>query len=122
MRFVTVGVLVALGCLSGTTASAHHSGAMYDGRNSITLVGTIKEMNWTNPHAWLELNVPAAGGQTTQWSIEFDPPQRLLQRGFRRSNMKAGDKVSVVVHPLRDGRPAGAFASITFADGKVINR
>jgi hypothetical protein len=112
---------VIAGLCGATSASAHHSGAMFDRTKEITLTGTVKEVQWTNPHAWLEVMVPDQTGKPVQWGIEFGGgPQALIRIGFTRSNVKAGDKVTVLAHPLRDGRPGGSFMSVTLADGKVL--
>ena len=108
--------------LAGSGAWAHHSGAMFDGKKVVTLTGTVKEMQWVNPHSWLEINVPGPGGKTVQWSVELAGPDALLRAGYRKSNPKAGDKVTVEAHPLRDGRRGAAIISIKLADGKVIGR
>jgi Family of unknown function (DUF6152) len=114
------GVLVAATLCLGAGASAHHSGAVYDGKRIISVAGTVREFHWTNPHGWLDLDVPGAKGGIQKWNVELPAPQQLIQQGFRKSSPKVGDKVTVLIHPMRDGRNAGAFAGIKFADGRTI--
>jgi hypothetical protein len=106
-------------CVSGA-AVAHHSGAMFDRDKTLTLVGTVKEFKWTNPHAWLEVNIPNSGGGTDMWGVEMNSPNNLVRQGWRSSSLKPGDKVSVTVRPLKNGDKGGAFVSVTLANGQVL--
>jgi hypothetical protein len=102
-------------------ATAHHSGAMFDDRKSITLSGTVKEFQWTNPHCWIQVLVPGPG-ETVEWSVEMGAPFELLRTGLRPRTLKPGDKITVVVHPMRDGKPAGLFVSAVGPDGKPLGK
>lgn len=113
-----ISVLV-LGGLS-TAVLAHHSGAMFDQAKSVTLVGTVKEYQFTHPHVWIEVMVPDAKGKAVQWSIEGEGPVIMARLGLKPKVLKAGDKVTLRAHPLRDGRPGGSFISMTLADGQVF--
>jgi hypothetical protein len=113
--------LTAVCALLATSALAHHSGAMFDSGRQQTLVGTITEFNWTNPHSSFKVSVKNAGGAEDVWAIEMNSPQNLIRGGWKRTTIKAGDKVSVVVNPLRDGKPGGSYVSITLPDGRVLN-
>jgi len=93
---------------------------MFDQSKTITLAGTIKEYQFTNPHVWIELMVPDARGKPVQWSIEGEAPQLMARLGLKPKSLQSGQKVSMKAHPLRDGRPGGSFVSLTLADGKVI--
>lgn len=110
--------LVALGF--ATPALVHHSGAMFDSDKQVTLKGTITEFNWTNPHSSFKVSVKGADGKEAVWAIEMNAPQNLMRNGWKRTTIKSGDQVSVVVHPLRDGKPGGSYVSITLADGTTL--
>ena len=99
---------------------AHHSGAMFDSTKSVTIEGKITEFNWTNPHSSFKVEVTGADGKPEIWAIEMNAPANLIPLGWKRSTLKPGDKVSVVVRPLRDGKPGGSFMSITLADGTKL--
>lgn len=101
-------------------ALAHHSGAMFDSTKEQTLVGTITDFQWTNPHSSFKVSVTATDGKEQIWAIEMNGPQNLVHAGWKRTTIKPGDKVTVVVHPLRDGKPGGSFVSITLPDGKKL--
>jgi Family of unknown function (DUF6152) len=98
-------------------AWVHHSGAMFDTGKKQELVGTISEFNWTNPHASFKVDVPDAQGVVTTWAVEMGSPNNMIRDGWKRSTLKPGTKVTVVVTPLRNGKPGGSFMSVTFADG-----
>ena len=103
-----------------TPAFVHHSGAMFDREKVVTVTGTVTEFNWQNPHASFRVDVPNAKGQSESWAIEMNSPNNLVHIGWKRSSIKAGDKVTVKINPLRDGRPGGIYIGITLADGKYL--
>ena len=100
--------ITAMAGASASLALAHHSYAMFEKRE-IKLQGTVKEFQWTNPHIFLQLLVPDAAGKTIEWSVEGDGPGALARRGWKFNTLKAGDKVTVGVAPLRDGSHAGGL-------------
>ena len=102
-------------------AAAHHSGAMFDDKKSVTLSGTVKVFQWTNPHCWIQLLVPGKGGPV-EWSVEMGAPFEVYRTGLRPSTVKAGDRLTIVVHPMRDGSRGGLFVSATGADGKPFGK
>ena len=113
----------ALGALLvafSTPAWVHHSGAMFDREKVVTVAGTVTEFNWTNPHASFRIDVPNADGKMESWAIEMNSPNNLVHIGWKRSSIKAGDKVTVKINPLRDGRPGGLYIGVTLADGKYL--
>lgn len=101
-------------------ACAHHSFAMFDLTRSVTLVGTVTQFQWTNPHSYIELNVPGSQGGPARWSVEMNSPNNLRREGWRSSTLKRGDKVTVVVNPLRNGKKGGLFVSVKLPNGKMI--
>lgn len=101
-------------------ASAHHSFAMFDMAKDTTISGTVRQFQWTNPHAYIQLNVPDANGRMVEWSLEMGSPMYLYARGWRPGSLKAGMKIVVTLHPLRDGRPGGMVQTASSADGKPI--
>ena len=106
--------------LAAMPALAHHSFAMFDQSKQMTLEGTVHEFQWTNPHSFIELDV-AKGGKVQRWAIELNSPNNLTRQGWRRTSLKAGEKISVRIAPLRDGHPGGLFLDLRKADGKVLD-
>ena len=114
---ICVGTLVLL--VAGS-AAAHHSPVLFDRTKKVTIVGTVKEFAWTNPHASIQVEVPNAQGKTDIWGVEMNSPNNLVKQGWKSNIVKFGDKVSVVVNPLRSGEHGGIFVSIKLADGRVL--
>jgi hypothetical protein len=115
-------VLVAAGLAAlATPAFAHHSGAMFDPSKTITVEGTVKEFQYTNPHSWLEVVVLGPDGKDVEWGFEAEGPSSLLRAGIKAKSLLPGDKITVVGHPMRDGRPAGSLMSVTKSDGTVLS-
>ena len=101
-------------------ATAHHSFELFDMKKDMTVTGTVTEFRWTNPHSFMHLVAPDAKGGTTKWAIEMTSPNTLVHSGWRRSSLKAGDKVTVTYHPLLNGKPGGALVRVKLANGTVL--
>jgi hypothetical protein len=108
------GCLLAGTMMMAWPAAAHHSFAIYEKTKVVTLKGTVKTFQWTNPHVvvWL-LVQPAGGGDPEEWGIETTSPGVLTRSGWTRNSIKAGDQVSVEFSPLRDGTHGGGLNSVT---------
>ena len=114
-----IAVATVLTLLSAA-ATAHHSFAMFDQTQEKTLVGTVKEVQWTNPHIWVQVMVKnASSGQLVEWSIEGASPNALSRQGWKRSSLKAGDAVELVIHPLKNGDKGGSLIRVS-VDGKAV--
>ena len=105
--------------LAAHPLAAHHSFAMFDSVNKTTITGTVTRFEWTNPHVFIEVDVPAANGQVTHWSVELGSPSILQRSGWRFSDVKPGDKITAILNPLRDGRPGGMLYRLTLNDGTM---
>jgi hypothetical protein len=101
-------------------ASAHHSFAMFDRSRTDTIVGTVKALEMVNPHAWLRVLVADPQGRPQEWSMEMGGPGQLERNGWTTNAVQPGDKVSVVIHPLRDGSYGGQGVSMTLSNSKVL--
>jgi hypothetical protein len=115
VAIVAAGLVAAV---SGT-ALAHHSFAMFDQDKETKLVGVIKEVQWTNPHIWVQVMVNDASGKAVEWSIEGGSPNGLSHQGWKRTSLKPGDHVEVVIHPLKNGDKGGSLMHVS-VDGKPI--
>ncbi len=114
-------VLIGAMALAATAAEAHHSAAMFDKTRTVTLTGTVRELQWTSPHCWIQMLAPADGGPA-EWSIEMGAPFELYRGGWRPSILKPGDKITVVFNPTRDGSKGGLFVSAMDVDGRPIGK
>jgi hypothetical protein len=102
-------------------AFAHHSFSMFDQEKIVKLDGTVKELEWTNPHCWLRVMVEdPMTHQPKQWSIEMASTGQQSRIGWTPTIVKAGDKVAVEINPLRDGTRGGTMLLITLADGTKL--
>ncbi len=113
-------LVLAIAALTGS-ALAHHSAAMFDFSKTVTVQGTVREFQYTNPHSWLQVMVSGPDGDPVEWGFETEGPSTLLRAGIKAKTFQPGDKVTVVANPMRDGRPAGSWISATKADGTVYN-
>lgn len=121
MRIPVIGCLAVVLSLSCGVASAHHSFAAFDMKKEMQLRGTVGEVQYTNPHAWLFIDVPTANGATESWGIELGSQNLLLRGGWKVDTVKVGQKVVVKIHPMRDtSKRGGSLISITLPDGKTI--
>jgi hypothetical protein len=112
---VTLGFLAA-----AVPALAHHSYAEFDTDKKLTLDGTVKQFEWTNPHSWLLIMVPNAQGEEEQWAVELSSVSLLASRGWKPKTVMPGDKVSVTFHPMRNGSHAGSYMAIKLPSGKTM--
>ena len=122
MRFQLAWASALAVTLTASTALAHHSFAMFDMTKEVTVSGTIKQFQWTNPHAYIQLTGKDASGRDVEWSMEMGAPMYLYARGWRPSSLKAGMRVNVTLNPLRNGKPGGVVREVTTADGRSIGK
>lgn len=117
-----LGAALATGTvLAATPVTAHHSFAMFDRTKEVTISGTVRIFEWTNPHSWLQVVVPAPRGRpATEYSIELGSPNTMVRQGWRKNTFKPGDRVTVVMYPMRDGSAGGAFVSAVNAAGQTL--
>jgi hypothetical protein len=103
-------------------ALPHHSHAMFDHEKKVTIEGTVAEWVFRNPHVYLYVETKLESGQTVKYSVEMSNITNMIRAGFSATTFKQGDKVSVKLNPLRDGRPGGNYVTATTSDGKTFGR
>jgi hypothetical protein len=110
-------LILAASAAASWPVGAHHSFAVYDRTKTVTIKGTVKNFQWTNPHCvvWV-LVQPEGGGEPQEWSIETTSPGVLTRGGWTRNSIKPGDRVAVEFSPLRDGSHGGGLNSVTLLD------
>ena len=121
-RILRMSLPLAL-ALAAVPTFAHHSRSMFDQNKTITLVGTVKEFQWTNPHCWIQVlvadpNNPSA--DPVEWGVEMGAPVELMRKGWKPHSLNPGDKVTIIANPLRDGQHGGLVVAVTGPDGKVL--
>jgi hypothetical protein len=106
--------------LSATAANAHHSYSMFDREKTDTISGTVKSMDMVNPHGWLQVEAPGPQGAIVEYSLEMGGPGQMERIGWTQQILKAGDKVTVRLHPLRDGSHGGHLVSVVLPGGQTL--
>lgn len=102
--------------------SAHHSTAEFDYTKTVQISGEVKEVQWTNPHSYLQILVAASEGTgLEQWGVEIGAPALNVRLGWRKDSVKPGDKLMLNIAPARDGRKFGTLRFLTFADGRRLD-
>ena len=121
VRIVCLAIIVTSVLTGASLLMAHHSFAMFDTTASVTVTGTVTEFQWTNPHAYIELDVAEANGTAKKhWTIELGSPSILQQSGWKFKDLKFGDKVTATINPLRSHEPGGLLVEVTLPDGRVL--
>jgi hypothetical protein len=119
-RFLIASAVVAgLAASLNTGLSAHHSFAVFDMTSEKTITGTVSKFEWTNPHTFIFVDVPNDKGVMETWAIEGMSPNYLGRRGWSKTSVKPGDKITMTVRPLKDGKAGGMFVR-ALVDGKML--
>jgi hypothetical protein len=109
-----------IAALTAVPALAHHSFSAFDLTVSKSVTGTVRKVDWTNPHIWIWLDVPNDKGGTDPYAFEGMSPNFLNRRGWTRTTLKIGDKITVTYRPMRDGQNGGMFMSTKTSDGTTL--
>lgn len=117
-RVLFVGLLATCG---NQAATAHHSTAEFDYTRQVTIKGTVKEVQWTNPHSFIELMVSGSDSKLVQWSVEIGSPSLNINMGWKKSSVKPGDVITMELAPARSGKPYGTLRVLTFEDGRTLD-
>jgi hypothetical protein len=123
MRNILAAALLFAGfALASTTVFAHHgTNTEYDSAHPITVVGTVTEFAFSNPHVQIYFDVKDAKGNVTHWGVESASPGRLVRVGWNRNIIKAGDVLTITLEPARSGASVGGLKKVVFADGRVLD-
>ena len=115
------GIIAALTALMAASAAAHHSfSAEYDSNKPIKLSGKVIEMRWSNPHAWIYINVTGKDGKVVKWAWETGGANALYRRGWRKEDLVAGTELVIDGYQARNGSTTANATSITFKDGRRL--
>jgi hypothetical protein len=121
MNFKALSLAALAAPALAAPALAHHSFAMFDDAKTVSMTGTVKEFEWTNPHVWLRVMVnDQASGKPLQWAIEMGAPGQQSRVGWKPDSVKPGDKVTVTIHPLKDGSRGGQFITAMLPNGSIL--
>ncbi|HWF11029.1 MAG TPA: DUF6152 family protein [Bryobacteraceae bacterium] len=113
----------ALSIVLAVPLLAHHSFTMFDMSKRITLIGSVTSFEWTNPHSYIEIDVPddqGPPGAIKHWSIEMGSPSIIMQSGWKFRSLKKGDKTTLIINPLKNGKAGGFLVTATLPDGRAL--
>lgn len=113
-------VWLLMGLSMTVPALAHHSGAMFDQTKAITLEATVSKFEWTNPHVFVIVDATNDKGEAVRYSLECSSPNLMIHAGWKFNTLKAGERVTVVFFPLRNGATGGMLSTVKLPDGKVL--
>lgn len=118
--------LIAL-LLSSSALFAHHGNSAYDETMRVAIKGVVTEFIWTNPHSQIYLDVKDSSGKTVNWGVETNSPGILTRAGWTRRSLKAGDAITIILCPAKNGQPVAYAGSgdpgtkVIFADGRELD-
>jgi hypothetical protein len=121
VKHTLLALITAAALIATAPLAAHHGAATFDTGKELTMDGTVTEWVWSNPHCFLKFDVTEKDGTVKHWTVETSNPPDMVNRGWSRRSFKGGEKVKVVVEPVKSGNPVGRLLTVTFADGKVLS-
>jgi hypothetical protein len=113
--------------LSASVLFAHHGNSAYDETARVPIKGTVTEFIWTNPHSQIYLDVKDSSGKIVKWGVETNSPGILTRAGWTRRSLKAGDEITIILCPAKNGQPVAYAGSgdpgtkVSFADGRELD-
>ena len=123
MKLKVIGLVVIAVAAFCVDVQAHHSFSMFDKEKMITISGTLKEFEWTNPHCWLHvMAMDSATGKNVEWAFEMGSITQIAAQGWKVDSVKPGDKITISGHPLKDGSRGGQYRSVKLPDGRSFQQ
>jgi hypothetical protein len=119
-KSVLVTALAAIFLLSVSFLAHHSNAAQFDATKRVTMKGEITKIEWTNPHAYIHVNVKDASGKVVAWQLEGFPPNTLIRTGWSQKDMKQGDVISFEGCTARDGSAIMLAREVTLVDGRKL--
>lgn len=114
-------LLVLAGLIASIPLFAHHGNAAFDAGKRLTLSGMVTDWFWANPHCVLSFDVKDEQGQVVHWLAEASNPPDMVNRGWNKASLKAGDQITIVLEPVKNGRPIGRLIQVVLANGQKLS-
>jgi hypothetical protein len=119
-RSLAMAAVILCLLLVGTTLSAHHSFSAFNMDSEEMITGKVRQVDWTNPHIWIWLDVANEDGEEETWGMEGMSPNYLARRGWTKDTLKTGDEITATIRPMKDGSNGGMFVRTTLGDGTTL--
>jgi hypothetical protein len=119
-RWPAVITLVVVVLVSASSLSAHHGNAAFDVGKKVTVKGTVTEWLWANPHCWLKFDAKDDSGNAVHWVTESNNSSDMLEKGWSKRTLKAGDNVTVTLEPVKNGKPVGKLLEVVLPNGQTL--
>ena len=121
MKDALIALIAAVDILAASApAIAHHGAATFDTTNEVTLEGTVTAWTWANPHCILRVDIKAADGTVTNWSVATSNVADVSKRGWSRRSFNPGDMVTLTIQPAKSGAPVGMIRNVVLPDGTKL--
>ena len=121
MRLMIAAIATAIVWIAVAPAVAHHAfSAEFDFDKPVTLTGTVTSVRWSNPHAWIYIDVQGDDGMVVNWALEFGGANSLYRRGWRMSDVEPGTLVTIEGFQARSGTPTANARNISLPDGRRL--
>lgn len=117
IRVFAFPVVAVLGLSAAISSFAHHSQSEFDGRSTVEVSGTVTELVWKSPHAWIYMDVVGEDGEVVNWGFELPSPTTLMRRGWTRKSLEPGDVISVTGAPARNHPGIALARTVKDAEG-----
>jgi len=122
IRWTSIALAIGVALQVPVAGWAHHSFAMFDKTKVVKVLGTVSKVEWANPHVFLFVQGKEAAGKPAEYAIECASVNDLTHHGWKMGMVKVGDRVTVEIYPLRDGKPGGLLDAVTLANGTKIKQ
>ena len=107
--------------IASIPAAAHHGTAAFYTDKTVTMKGTVTQWFWANPHCFLKIDTKDDKGEVEHWVLETSNPPDMINKGWSKETMKAGDEVTVTVYPVKNGKPIGRIVHVVLANGQTLS-
>jgi hypothetical protein len=118
IKLLTAFILVLCGCLISSPLFAHHSSSAYDMSHPVDMKGVVTNMEWSNPHVFIYMNMKNDKGEAEEWRVEGNSPNMLFRAGWKKEMIKVGDELTVNGAPAKNGAKSLRLISLTLANGQ----
>jgi hypothetical protein len=118
IRLIIAFLIVLCGCVISSPLLAHHSSSAYDMSHPVDMKGVVTNMEWSNPHVFIYMNMKNEKGEVEEWRVEGNSPNMLFRAGWKKEMIKAGDELSVNGAPAKNGAKSLRLISLTLANGQ----